>query len=133
MQTRQGLITNGNSLPYNPDLVERAREMRKNMTDAEKKLWFGYLRNFKYRVLRQRPIDHFIVDFYCAELKLVIEVDGGQHFTENGLGYDNERTQILEGYGIKVLRFTNQDVLYNFSSVCDAIEYESKNIQQIKK
>ncbi|MFQ3599312.1 MAG: endonuclease domain-containing protein [Chloroherpetonaceae bacterium] len=133
MQTRQGLITNGNSLPYNPNLVERAREMRKNMTNAEKKLWFGYLRNFKYRVLRQRPIDHFIVDFYCAELKLVIEVDGSQHFTENALEYDNERTKILEGYGIKVLRFTNQDVLYNFSSVCDAIEQESKNIQRNKK
>lgn len=101
---QKGLITNGNSLLYNPKLVERAREMRKNMTDAEKKLWFGFLRNFNYRVLRQRPIDHFIVDFYCAELKLAIEVDGGQHFTEKGLEYDKERTRILEGYGIKVLR-----------------------------
>lgn len=126
MQTRQGLITNGNSLPYNPKLVERAREMRKSMTDAEKKLWFGFLRNFKYRVLRQRPIDHFIVDFYCAEMKLVIEVDGSQHYSDEGLEYDKERTQILEGYGIKVLRFTNQEVLLNFSAVCEIIENELK-------
>ncbi|HBE56853.1 MAG TPA: endonuclease, partial [Cyanobacteria bacterium UBA11366] len=68
-------------LPYNPALVARAKELRKNMTPAEKKLWYGYLRTFQFRVLRQRPIDHFIVDFYCPSLKLVIEVDGESHFT----------------------------------------------------
>ena len=64
-------LTDHHHLPYNPKLVERAKELRKNMTKAERKLWYDYLRNFKYRVHRQRTIDQFIVDFYCFELKLV--------------------------------------------------------------
>jgi len=72
-------------LPYNTALVARAKELRKNMTLAEKKLWYSYLKNFKFKVLRQRPIDHFIVDFYCPSLKLVIEIDGDTHFTDEGL------------------------------------------------
>ncbi len=111
-------------LPYNRKLVEKAKELRKNMTPAEKKLWYGYLRNFKFRVLRQRPIDNFIVDFFCAGLKLVIEVDGASHFTDDGRDYDWERTQILEGYGLKVLRFTNDEVLNNWEGVCRLIEEE---------
>ncbi len=109
-------------LPYNSDLVEKAKQLRKNMTAAEKKLWYGYLRTFKFRVLRQRPIAFFIVDFYCAALKLVIEVDGDSHFTEVGKAYDAERTRILEGYGLKVIRFTNDEVLNNFEGVCQRIE-----------
>ena len=118
----RGLVTTGFHLPYNPDLVERAREMRKNPTAAEKRLWGEFLRNFKYRVLRQRSIDNFIVDFYCAKLKLVIEVDGDSHFTEEAQEYDAHRTQILEGYGLRVLRFTNAEVLQNFEAVCEVIE-----------
>ncbi len=109
-------------LPYNSDLVAKAKELRKNMTAAEKKLWYGYLRGFKFRVLRQRPIAYFIVDFYCAALKLVIEVDGDSHFTEEGKTYDTKRTEILAGYGLKVIRFTNDEVLHNFESVCQCIE-----------
>lgn len=109
-------------LPYNSNLVEKARELRKNMTPAERKLWYGYLRTFKFRVLRQRPIAFFIVDFYCAALKLVIEVDGAYHFTEAGRIYDAKRTNILEGYGLTVIRFTNDEVLHNFDAVCDRIE-----------
>jgi hypothetical protein len=74
------------------------------------------------RVLRQRPIDNFIVDFYCASLKLVIEIDGESHFTQQGKDYDEERTRILEGYGITVVRFTNVDVLQNFEGVCRELE-----------
>ena len=109
-------------LPYNPELVAKARELRKNMTAAEKKLWYGYLRNFKFRVLRQRPIAYFIVDFYCAALKLVIEVDGDSHFTEEGKAYDAKRTEVLEVYGLRVIRFTNDEVLHNFEAVCQCIE-----------
>ena len=92
------------------------------MTPAEKRLWYGYLRTFKFRVLRQRPIDNFIVDFFCAGLKLVIEVDGESHFTNEGKDYDWERTQILKGYGLKVLRFTNDEVLQDWEGVCRRIE-----------
>src|SRR4028118_1825438 len=109
-------------LPYNPKLVDRAKQLRKNMTVAEKKLWYGYLRNCKFRVLRQRPIAHFIVDFYCAKLKLVIEIDGDSHFTNDGKDYDPERTQILEGYGLRVMRFTNDEVLKDLAGVCQRIE-----------
>jgi very-short-patch-repair endonuclease len=108
-------------LPYNPALVARAKELRKNMTLAERKLWYSYLKNFKFKVLRQRPIDHFIVDFYCPSLKLVIEIDGDSHFTEEGRAYDEERTQRLEGYGLSVVRFTNQQVLREFQSVCEQL------------
>ncbi|HEY9824370.1 MAG TPA: endonuclease domain-containing protein [Stenomitos sp.] len=108
-------------LPYNPALVPRAKELRKNMTPAEKKLWFSYLRQFRFKVLRQRPIDHFIVDFYCPSLKLVIEIDGERHFTDEGQAYDQARTTQLEGYGLRVIRFTNQQVLQDFRSVCEQL------------
>jgi very-short-patch-repair endonuclease len=111
-------------LPYNRQLVEKAKELRKNMTPAEKRLWYGYLRTFKFRILRQRPINNFIVDFFCAQLGLVIEVDGESHFTDEGKDYDWERTQILEGYGLKVLRFSNDEVLQDWEGVCRRIEEE---------
>jgi very-short-patch-repair endonuclease len=109
-------------LPYNPQLVERAKHLRKNMTIAEQKLWKNYLKNFKYRILRQRPIDHFIVDFYCPSLKLVIEIDGDSHFTDDAIIYDQARTEKLENYGLQVIRFTNQEILHNFEGVCERIE-----------
>ena len=122
------LVTTGFHLPYNPALVERARKLRKNMTLAEKKLWYGYLRNFPQRVLRQRLIDNYIVDFYCPAIKLVIEVDGGSHFTKEGREYDDYRTSVLEGYGLRVLRFTNDDILRDFGEVCELIENSTGSI-----
>ena len=119
---KEGLISTGYHLPYNPELVERAKELRKNMTPAEKKLWYEYLRNFKHRVLRQRPINHFIVDFYCPALKLVIEIDGKHHFTEEGKSYDEERRKILERYGLREIRFRNDEVINEFDRVCKEIE-----------
>lgn len=108
-------------LPYNKNLVQRAKELRKNMTLAEKKLWYDYLRDFKYRVHRQRPIDNFIVDFYCPQLKLVIEIDGDSHYIENAQEYDRQRTEILQGYGLKVIRFNNHEVLDNLAGVVTII------------
>ena len=105
-------------LPYNPKLIPIAKKLRKNPTPSEKKLWQDFLRNFPFRVLRQRPIDNFIVDFYCAALLLVIEIDGESHFTEEGKLYDAERTGILQGYGLNVVRFTNVEVLQSFEGVC---------------
>ena len=116
------LISSGFHLPYYPELVERAREMRRNPTPAEKKLWVGFLQHFKHNVLRQRPIDNYIVDFYCAQSKLVIEVDGDTHFTDEGKKFDEARTKVLEGYGLRVIRFNNKEVLHNFEAVCEVIE-----------
>jgi len=120
----RGLIWNGRHLPYNPDNVEKAKELRKNETKTEKKLWYNFLSRHKVRFLRQRPIDHYIVDFYCASSKLVIEVDGDSHFTENGADYDKMRTELLNLYGLKVIRFTNEEVLNNFDYVCKKIDEE---------
>ncbi|WP_041781039.1 endonuclease domain-containing protein [Allocoleopsis franciscana] len=121
MPNKKDLIVTDFHLPYNPKLVEKAKELRKNMTAAERKLWYGYLKDFPFRVLRQKPIDNFIVDFYCAHLKLVIEVDGESHFTSEGKDYDRERTQVLEGYGLKVVRFRNDEVLKEWEGVCQCI------------
>ncbi len=108
-------------LPYNGNLVERAKEMRKNPTPSESKLWREYLRSFPLKVWRQKPIDNFIVDFYCPKLKLVIEIDGESHFTQEAIVYDRHRTQVLEGYSLRVIRFTNDEVLRSFDGVCERI------------
>ena len=109
-------------LPYEEGLVSRARELRKNMTPAEKKLWYQYLCRFPLRVWRQRPIDRYVVDFYCPKLKLVIEVDGDSHFQENAPEQDAMRTATLESYGLRVVRFTNADVLENLEGVAEILE-----------
>lgn len=112
---------------YDKKLKSRADELRKNMTQQEWNLWYFYLRNHRLKWYRQRIIDRFIVDFYCHAAKLVIEIDGKQHYTEQGIVYDTERTQVLQGYGLKVLRYTNQQVVDNFQDVCWDIE---RNLQQ---
>lgn len=112
-------------LPYNPKLKERTRELRKNMTEPEKKLWYNFFREFQknhdIRILRQRPIDNFIVDFYIPKLKLVIEIDWESHFDDQWKAYDVERTHILEWLWLKVIRFTNEEVMKNFDGVCESI------------
>ncbi len=115
-------ITSQWRLPYNPDLNDRAKQMRKEMPRAEKKLWFDFLKDSEYRFLRQRVIDNYIVDFYCSELKLVIELDGESHYEDGAQEYDFERTEILEWYGLKVIRFTNDDIYNNFEGVCSNIQ-----------
>jgi very-short-patch-repair endonuclease len=122
MTREQNFIKTAYHLPYNPNLIEKAKELRKNMTSAEKKLWNNYLKTLKIRFLRQRPIDNFIVDFYCANLKLVIEIDGESHFTDEAKYYDEQRTSVLESYGLQVIRFTNEEVFKNFEGVCEYIE-----------
>ena len=108
-------------IPYNSKHIDRARTMRKTMTRAEKKIWFEVLKPLQklkeIRILKQRPIDQFIVDFYMPSLKLVIEIDGESHFDEQGIAYDVERTQILEGKGLQILRFTNLEVMENIEGV----------------
>src|SRR5687768_10222771 len=103
-------ITTGFHVQYNPKLKERARELRKNMTAMETKLWSLFLRGHASKFLRQKPLDSYIVDFYCAKSRLVIEIDGDSHFTEENIKNDQVRTKILEGYGLKVLRFTNIEI-----------------------
>ena len=118
---KRGLVTTGFHLPYNPKLIKRAKKMRNNPTLAEQKLWQAYLRNIGYRVLRQRVIDHFIVDFYIPKVKLVIEVDGAIHDKKDTKEYDKQRTLFLDSYGLEVIRFTNDEVMNSFDNVCGEI------------
>ncbi len=113
------------TLDYNHDLKERARELRKNQTDAERKLW-RHLRNRQLentRWYRQKPLGNFIVDFYCPGKKLVVELDGSQHFT-NQKKYDEKRDAYLTSQGLKVLRFSNRDALTNIEGVLIMIRKE---------
>ena len=103
-----------------------ARNLRKNMTPWERKLWFLFLKDYPIRFQRQKCIDNFIADFYCFRAKLVIELDGGGHYTSESRIKDEIRTKILESYGLKVLRFSNMDVDRNFFGVCTVIDREVK-------
>ena len=103
--------------PYNTTLVPRARAMRREMTAAEKHLWFTCLKCSGYKFRKQRPFGRFIVDFYCAELKLIIEVDGDSHFSDQSIAYDAERTLFFESLGLTVLRFTNAEVFEQMDGV----------------
>ena len=109
-------------VPKNNKMLARARELRKDMTPQERHLWFDFLRTYPVKIYKQRIIESFIVDFYCASAKLVIEVDGSQHYTEEGIAYDEERTMKLNQYNLMVLRFSNADVDRHFQEVCESID-----------
>jgi very-short-patch-repair endonuclease len=106
------------------ELKERRKLLRKNQTEAEKRLWF-YLRRKQFHNLkfyRQFSIDYYIADFYCPNIKLVIEVDGSQHSNEYNKDYDQIRTELFNSLGITVLRFSNNQVLNKLREVLDEIE-----------
>ena len=107
----------------NPELSWNAKQLRKNMTPEEKTLWYQYLRNYPVKFYRQRVVGHFIADFYCAKAKLIIELDGSQHYEEAGLRYDKMRTEFLEGLGLTVLRVPNNEIRRNLRGVCDYIDF----------
>ena len=112
------------ALPRNKKLVGIARTLRKEMTKEERHLWYDFLRQHPLKVYRQKPIGNYIVDFYCLSARLVVELDGGQHYEPSGQKKDGERTQGLEAMGLHVLRFSNLDVMQNFEGVCQTIEME---------
>lgn len=105
-------------------LLDQAKELRREMTPQERKLWYKFLRDYPCKIYKQRIIDSFIVDFYCASAKLVIEVDGSQHYTNQGIAHDRERSAMLQKYRLHVLRFTNYEIDYHFDAVCEKI-YET--------
>ena len=109
------------SLPYKGELIPQAKELRKNATPQENHLWYDFLRTYPVRFQRQKAISSFIVDFYCSQAMLAIEVDGTQHYTPQGKKYDQERTYILTKEGVCVLRFSNYEVDNMFYEVCDKI------------
>ena len=110
----------------NYKMLPVARELRRKMTPQERRLWYDFLRKYPVKFYKQRIIESFIVDFYCADARLVIELDGSQHYTEQGKAYDEERSQILNLYGLEVLRFTNLELDQQFDAVCEVIDKEVK-------
>ncbi len=106
----------------NPNLGEKSKDLRKNMTPEEKHLWYDFLKTYPIQFNRQRVIGNYIVDFYCRKANLVIEIDGKQHYIPDGLSYDKERTDYLNRAGIEVVRFLNKDINNNFINVCSHID-----------
>ncbi len=107
---------------HNKKLVPVAKALRKNMTKEEKHLWYDFLRTYPIRFLRQKVIGRYIADFYSAESKLVIELDGAGHKTEESIIYHKERTMFLEEYGLTVIRIPNDRINKDFSAACRYID-----------
>ena len=110
------------TIPKDNSQLETARRLRREMTPHERKLWFLFLCKYPVKIYKQRIIGRFIVDFYCASAKLVIEVDGSQHYEPQGIAHDTERSQFLTALGLEVLRFSNRDVDRDFYGVCTQID-----------
>ena len=113
---------------YNRANIPLAKALRKNMTPWERKLWYEYLRNYPVRFQRQKAIGDYIADFYCAKAQLVIELDGGGHYTAEQTEKDALRTKTLEAMNLTVLRISNSEIDRNFSGVCDAIDLTVQNL-----
>ena len=108
---------------YNKDNIPLAKALRKNMTPWERHLWYDFLRGYPVRFQRQKAIGNYIVDFYCAKARLVVELDGGGHYTAEQAEKDAVRTKALEDMNLRVLRICNLDVDRNFNGVCEYIDF----------
>ena len=107
---------------HNHAIVPFAKKLRREMTRQERHLWYDFLRGYPVRFLRQKVLGQYIADFYCAQAKLVVELDGSQHYEEINIEKDTERTRYLEGYGLTVIRIPNDQVDRNFRGVCEYID-----------
>lgn len=109
-------------IDYDSEIIPRAKQLRKDMTEQERRLWYCCLKEYPVKFYKQRVIGAYIVDFYCAQARLAIELDGSQHYEDEGKQYDALRTAELEKQGIRVIRFSNDDVNKRFKSVCEQID-----------
>ena len=107
---------------HNADLTQKAKILRKNMTKEERHLWYDFLKDYPVRFLRQKVIDNYIVDFYCHDARVIIELDGSQHYEKNGQIKDKIRTEKLERRDLTVIRIPNNEVNRNFRGVCEYID-----------
>ena len=110
------------SIDYDRKNIILAKILRRNATPPERHLWYDFLSKYEIRFQRQKAIGTFIADFYCHQAKLIIEIDGSQHYSENGKERDGFRTGVLEGYGLKVIRFSNHQINTEFEAVCEYID-----------
>ena len=107
---------------HNQALTPLAKQLRREMTKEERNLWYDFLRTYPVRFQRQKVLGHYIVDFYCAQAKLVVELDGSQHYETEAQQKDAQRTVFLRGYDLTVLRIPNNAVNENFRAVCEYID-----------
>ncbi len=107
---------------HNKALVPFAKRLRREMTKEERKLWFDFLRTYPLRFIRQKIIGIYIVDFYCTKAKLVIELDGSQHYEDRIQAKDLERADFLSNFGLKVIRIPNNQINLKFKEVCEYID-----------
>ena len=107
---------------HNKQLVPLARALRKNMTKEERRLWYDFLRDYPVRFSRQKVLGRYIADFYSAEAKLIIELDGSQHYEDENIRKDARRTEFLEAYGLRIIRVANNEITENFDGVCGYID-----------
>ena len=115
------------SLDYNEKNITLAKNLRKNATPQENHLWYDFLSKYEIRFQRQKAIGNYIADFYCAKARLVVELDGGGHYTPEQIEKDKVRTKELEGINLTILRICNLDIDRNFSGVCEYIDLTVKN------
>ena len=113
---------------YNKENIPLAKALQKNMTPWERKLWYDFLRYYPVRFQRQKAIGNYIADFYCAKARLVIELDGGGHYTAELARKDEMRTKDLESMNLTVVRICNLDIDRNFSGVCEYIDLIVKRL-----
>ncbi|MEG1879113.1 MAG: endonuclease domain-containing protein [Pseudoflavonifractor sp.] len=107
-----------------PELLDHAKRLRQEMTRQERRLWYDFLRTHPMKWYKQRPYCGYVLDFFCQQIMLAVELDGGQHYEEAGKSYDEERAENLKKNGVTVLRFSNLDIEKNFSGVCQSINIE---------
>ena len=120
-------------LPYSKKLVKNAQNLRKNMTPEERHLWYDFLKRLPFNVRRQHNIENYIVDFYIAEKKNVIEVDGRQHYMPENKTLDEQRDRALSDWGITVLRYTNESIREYFSEVVqDILQHLGLSFKDLK-
>jgi len=113
---------------YNKANIPLAKALRKNLTPWERKLWYNFLRGYSLRFQRQKVIGNYIADFYCAKAKLILELDGGGHYTIEQSQKDHLRTKELESMSLTVLLICNSDIDRNFNGVCEYIDLSVKNL-----
>jgi len=116
------ITTGDNMLPQNKKLKHFARKLRTNATRHENRLWYDYLKDYPLQFNRQKIIMNYIADFYCAKARLVIELDGSKHYSQEGMAYDLAREEVLNSFDLKVMRFSNLDIDSNFDGVCQSID-----------
>ena len=107
---------------YNPDNKQHAQALSRNMTSQERHLWYDFLKTYPIQFRRQKQFGNYIADFYCGKAKLVVELDGGQHFNNETEEYDHRRTEYMKSLGLEVVRYNNLEIDRSFSAVCEDID-----------